>query len=120
MKIEYYNFFSSNNKQRKRQSYDAVHYDGLPLTKLAKKKNNLPKRRVDCNCNLIECNEDCDCRDWCLPIPIDKPKCMNGLCVYVRDKNSPCQNGGQITTYFTIGRVMIGCICNDDYLGRFS
>lgn len=100
----------------------SIFYEGESLSKRAKRKNIFFSKKVDCNSRLVECNTNLDCAKSCSPISkkFKREKCLDGLCVYANDsKNTPCENGGQITSYFALGRMIIGCICTDEYVGRF-
>lgn len=102
---------------------DIFYYDCKSLTEVAEKKNissiNSDKR-VNCNSNIIECQTDNDCQMKCLELNTKyKRRCgVNGICTY-NDNKSDCKNGGFPTTYFYLGRIYTGCICNNDnFIGR--
>lgn len=101
---------------------ETVLYEGKPLWHPAVKKisqdhNNGP---ADCNSNLIECKEDVDCEKGCLAFDYHQSKCFTGLCHYIkRDSKTFCQNGGQITSTFFLGRLATACNCPEDYIGLF-
>ena len=111
-----------DDDDKKRDRDRIIFYEGSRLRQRAKKKIYAGKK-LDCNCNLLECNEDSDCNDKCLSMPrYNNKKCLNGLCVYIKDEKRPyCENNGQVTNYFTLGRMVIGCICDGDgkFIGRF-
>ena len=115
-------FFLIIRNNKTKENNEKILYEGSHLYEPAKKKI-YDGKKLDCNCNLLECNEDSDCNAKCLSMPnYNNTKCLNGLCVYIKNKNQPyCENDGQVTNYFTLGRMIIGCICNDEgkFIGRF-
>ena len=124
------NYLSNNNddNNQNKNNNQIIFYDGKKLYHPAKKKlsvlsskiNNGTK--VDCNTNLIECKVDKDCKSKCLSLPYHKIKCnsSNGLCQYnKKDSKTLCQNGGQMTSYFSLGRLHNACICPENFIGLY-
>lgn len=108
-------------------SSSSFFYDGTSLSNPAKKKSKInrrpltSKRKVDCNSNIIECNHNFDCHINCIYYKDHKTKCLNGLCVYKKQnsKTTLCENGGQIASYFSLGRTITTCICPENFIGPF-
>ena len=105
-----------------------VFYDGSSLSNQAqkKKKKNISSvqdlarnRKVDCNSNIIECDHNSDCHSKCIYYYTRKTSCINGMCGYKNNTKSMCENGGQIASYFSLGRTITACICPDNFIGPF-
>ena len=95
--------------------------DGLPLALTAKKKPEYFSKKVDCNSRIIECDTDMDCQKICIPENQDhtrQAKCLpnTGFCQYQYDE---CLNDGIPTNYFSRGRIIWGCICTEEFIGRY-
>ena len=43
------------------------------------------------------------------------------MCIYKNNTKSKtiCENGGQIASYFSLGRTITACICPENFIGLF-
>ena len=110
-----------------------VFYDGLKLTQPAITTSSVittpSNEKVNCNEHVVKCEVDNDCISSCLLLKFEKnifssTTCSkNNICVYryKDEKNNPaCLNGGEpVISYFMRGINVFGCICSENYMGRF-
>ena len=121
----YFQFKCNNNNNNNNSNNNTVLYEGKPLwypaeRKIVERQQQQHQRARDCNSNLIECKNDADCENGCLPFSYHTSQCLTGLCQYVkRDAETYCQNGGQITSTFLYGRLVTACNCPENYIGLF-
>ena len=99
---------------------EKIIYDGLPMAAPSKKVWASVSSRMDCNTRLMECNTDSDCQSVCFPINDNKAFCApeTGFCSYYSSKTL-CLNDGIPVNYFSNGRSITGCVCPQEYVGRF-
>ena len=115
---------NNNNNNEKNDIVIEQHvFDGSRLVNPAQRRINIiGTEKRDCNSNLIQCTNTKQCIDKCFEIDKYKPTCSDyGLCIY-KSKNATsniCQNGGRITSYFSLGRMMNACICPDTHIGLY-
>ena len=99
--------------------YDCNHLIQIPKKKISSIQSD---KKVNCNSNVIDCQNDQHCIKKCIKLNDGKlkRKCIKGICNYSDTKSQSCKNGGFPTTYFEYGRIVTGCICNDNnYIGKY-
>lgn len=99
-------------------------YDGYELTRnaiinLSVRNSTTPT--VNCNTNMIECETDKQCSQYCMGITgYSKALCRNGLCKYKSAlSGETCRNGGTLASFFNYGRNYTTCMCPKEFLGDY-
>ena len=91
-----------------------VVYDNTPLSTIP--LNKKINTTVNCNTNIVECNNDSDCFSACISGKGGDTKCLHGFCGYQINSSFFCQNNGRPVTSSLFNYVH--CLCPPEFVGH--